>query len=44
MQADMEMNAKINSLRTVVFAVVFGAPLSSSALRAAEDKALRPLQ
>jgi Spy/CpxP family protein refolding chaperone len=38
----MEMNTKINSLRTVVFAVVIGAPLSSSALWAEEEKALRP--
>jgi Spy/CpxP family protein refolding chaperone len=36
------MNTTITTLRTVVFAVVIGAPLSSSALRAAEEKALRP--
>ena len=38
------MNTKVNSLRTVVFAVAIGAPLSSSSLWAAEEKALRSLQ
>lgn len=33
------MNAKINSLRTVVFAVVIGCRSSSSALLAAEESA-----
>ena len=36
------MKTTITTLRTVVFAVVIGAPLSSSALWAAEEKALRP--
>ena len=31
-QEDMEMNTIITTLRTVVFAVIIGAPLSSSAL------------
>ena len=37
------MDTKVNSLSTVVFAVAIGA-LSSSALWAAEEKALRSLQ
>ena len=36
------MNTTINILRAVVFAVIIGAPLSSSAPWAAEEKALRP--
>ena len=38
------MNTIITTLRTVVFPVIIGAPLSSSALGAAEEQALRPLQ
>ena len=36
------MSTTITTLRTVVFAVAIGAPLSSSALWAEEEKALRP--
>ena len=36
------MNTRVNSLCAVAFAVAIGAPLSSSALWAAEEKALRP--